>query len=613
MRRAVLVRRPANGRLRGGDDLKQDPAKDEGAAVGHATSGATSKSRYRDALRHRDLRILLTSLFVDQIGSWSYLVVLSVYVFDRTHSPQWLAALAICRWGPGLLLASYGGVIADRYQRTTVMFVSTLASTILMIGMAVVVAAKVPVGFVLAVAALAAVALIPYRPAVGALTPDIVAEKDLAAANSLISGVENLVVVIGPAIGGLLLLAGQPVIGVVINAVTFVAAAVLTKRLRVRSAGGGGAEGNLVQQWAAGFRALAAQRFALALIMFAALDSAVYGACTVLFAPLSVRLGTGTSGYSYLLAGVATGGVLGLGLANRLISASRLAPVVMGSFCLMAVPFLVTIPVRSPVLAFLLQVVSGTGMVVVDVLVVTILQRDVPGSVLSRVLGICDTIVLAGILLASLIIGVVLAHTSITVALVAIGAGIPILGLAGLPTLLRADRMSAAVSGRLRQRVRLLSELDLLADANRSVLERLAAAAQEVDLPPGEVLIREGDQPDYLWILASGELLVRTGDGLAARELPPVTAPGYVGELGLLHSIPRTATVRTSQECSLLRIDGQEFLSALEDSRPSPALLSLAGTRLNRGQSQTARNHPEHRLSHAQTTMCQEDDSGDVR
>jgi hypothetical protein len=34
-------------------------------------------------------------------------------------------------------------------------------------------------------------------------------------------------------------------------------------------------------------------------------------------------------------------------------------------------------------------------------------------------------------------------------------------------------------------------------------------------------------------------------DGPEPRELPPVAAPGYVGELGLLHGIPRTATVRT--------------------------------------------------------------------
>jgi hypothetical protein len=37
--------------------LKQDPAKDEGAAAAHATSEAANKSRYRDALRHRDRRM----------------------------------------------------------------------------------------------------------------------------------------------------------------------------------------------------------------------------------------------------------------------------------------------------------------------------------------------------------------------------------------------------------------------------------------------------------------------------------------------------------------------------------------------------------------------------
>ena len=89
---------------------------------------AAARSRYRDALRHRDLRLLIGAFLVDQIGSWSYVVVISVYVFDRTHSTQWLAATGVCRWAPGLLLTSYGGVIADRYQRTTVMTVSALAS-----------------------------------------------------------------------------------------------------------------------------------------------------------------------------------------------------------------------------------------------------------------------------------------------------------------------------------------------------------------------------------------------------------------------------------------------------------------------------------------------------
>jgi CRP-like cAMP-binding protein/predicted MFS family arabinose efflux permease len=554
---------------------------DQAAAVGEG--GKAPRSRYRSALRHRDLRLLIASFLVDQIGSWSYFVVISVYVFDRTHSTQWLAALGICRWGPGLLLASYGGVIADRYDRVKVLIVSSLASAVLMTGMAVVVAVDAPVGLILAISALSSAVLAPYQPAAGALTPEVVGERDLAAANSLFAGLENLVVVVGPGIGGLLLLTGRPVIGVAINAASFAVAAGLSARLRVRSRGGAGEEGNAAQQWAAGFKALGAQPVAVAIILFAALDSAVYGASTVLYVPLSIRLGTGTSGYSYLLAGAALGGVLGAALANRLSGASRLAPVIMGSICLQALPFLATIPVHSPALACGLQAVSGVGMIIVDVLAITSLQRDLSSDVLSRVLGIFDTLVLAGILLASLGTGILLAHADVNVALVAVGVGIPALGLIGLPTLLRADRASAAAARRLRPRVELLSGLDLLADADRNTLERLAAAAEQVVLPAGSVVIRQGDEADALWILARGELSVSvSGDGAKPRELPPVTAPGYVGELGLLHGIPRTATVRTRQESTLLRIDGQEFLSAMQTSRPSASLLSVAGTRMAR-------------------------------
>jgi len=540
------------------------------------------RGRYRDALRHRDLRLLITSFLIDQIGSWSYLVVIGVYVFDRTHSTQWLAALAVCRWGPGLLLASYGGVLADRYERVTVLIVSSVVSAVLMTGMAVVVATHAPLGLVLVLSALASAAVTPYQPASGALLPEVVGARDLAAANSIFSALENLVVVIGPAIGGLLLLTGRPAIGVAINAASFAAAAAVTTRLRVRSRGGA-AEGSTGQQLAAGFKALAAQPVALAIILFAALDSAVYGASTVLYVPLSIRLGTGTDGYGYLLAASALGGVLGAGLANRLSGTGRLAPVIMGSICLQALPFLVTIPVRSPALAAVLQAVSGVGMIIVDVLALTSLQRDLPGTVLSRVLGIFDTLVLGGILLASLATGILLAHTSVVVALVVVGAGIPAVALLGLPTLLRADRTSAQVAARLRPRVSLLSGLDLLADADRATLERLAAAAEEVVVPGGGVLIRQGDPADALWILVRGQLSVCvTGAGAEPRELAPVTAPGYVGELGLLKGIPRTATVRASQDSTLLRIGGADFLAAMEAGRPSPTLLAVAGARLAR-------------------------------
>jgi predicted MFS family arabinose efflux permease len=545
--------------------------------------GGAARSRYRDALRHRDLRLLIAAFLVDQIGSWSYFVVIAVYVFDRTHSTQWLAALGICRWGPSLLLASYGGVIADRYERITVLITSALASAALMTGMAAVVAVGAPAGFVLAITVLAGTVLAPYRSAAAGLTPDVVGEKDLAAANSLFSALENLVVVIGPAIGGLLLLTGRPAISVAINAASFVMAAAILSRLRTRSRGAGGTEGSFARQWVSGLRALAVQPIAVAIILFCALDSAIYGASTVLYAPLSIRLGTGPNGYSYLLAGAALGGVLGAGLANRISRVSRLAPVIMGGICLQALPFAATAPVRSPALAAVLQVASGAGMVIIDVLAITSMQRDLPKDVLSRVFGVFESLVMSGILLANLATGILLAHAHVVVALLAVGLGFPVIALAGLPTLLRADRTSATVAKRLRPRVELLSALDLLADAPRTSLERLAAAAEEVVVPDGTVLIREGDPADALWVLGRGKLSVHAlGDGRTPRDLGVVTAPGYVGELGLLHGITRTATVQAAEQSTLLRIGGQEFLAALQAGRPSASLVSVAGARMAR-------------------------------
>jgi len=545
------------------------------------TAPGAARGRYRDALRQRDLRLLLAVFLIDQVGSWSYIVVISVYLFERTHSTQWLALLGVCRWGPSLLLASYGGVLADRYPRVAVMTASALASGVLMAGMAVAVGTRAPAGFVLALCALSSVAGTPYQPAANALKPDLVGEKDLAAANSLFSALENLVVVAGPAIGGVLLLTGRPVIAVAINAASFLLAAAMLTRLRVRSRGSGEDEGSTLRELTAGFRALGAQPVALAVILFCALDSAVYGASTVLYVPMSVQLGTGTSGYSYLLAASALGGLLGAGLANRLSGASRLAPVIMGSICVQALPFAATIPLHTPWLAAVLQVISGAGMIVVDVLALTTLQRDLAGHLLGRVMGAFETVILSGILLASLVAGVLLAHARLDLVLILVGAGIPVIALTGLPALLRADRISAATAERLRPLVDLLSRLDLLAGSDRGTLERLAAAAAQVRLAAGSTVIRQGDEADALWVLASGELAVSVA-GPPPRALAPVTAPGYVGELGLLHGIARTATVLASQDSILLRISGADFLAALQVTQPSPALLALAGVRLSR-------------------------------
>lgn len=547
-------------------------------------SGATGgRGRYRDALRQRDFRLMVVAYVVDALGGWAYSVVLAVYVWDRTHSTQWLATMASAGWLTSLLVGGYAGVLADRYERTRVMITSALASAAVMCGIAVVVGTNAPLLLLLSLRVLSSACGTPYRPASGALTPEIVGEKDLAAANGLFSTLESLVVVLGPAAGGLLLLTGEPVIGVVVNGASFVIAAAIVSQLKVRATGDAAPGENAFKQWLVGIKALGHERVALVLVLFCGLDSAVYGASTVVYVPLSEHLGTHANGYSYLLAGAALGGVLAAGLANKLGSSSRLAPVILGSIVLQALPYAVTATVHAPVLAFILQVISGAGMIIVDVLAYTALQRDLPREVLGRVLGVFDAIVLGFIVAASFVAAALLTSHGLHTTLLTIGFAFPLLALIGLPALLKADRESAAAVARLAPRVRLLGALDLFTGASNSVLERLATAAVEQETRAGTVIIREGDEADALWILVTGTLAIEAiGPDGATVELPDVNAPSYVGELGLLHGRPRSATVTTKQDATLLRIDGQEFLNALEAAPPSVSLKTLAGVRLAR-------------------------------
>ena len=469
---------------------------------------SAERGRFRDALRSRDLRRLVAAFMADGLGTWAYVTVLIVYVFERTGSTTWIAVVTASRWLPGLLLASYGGVLADRYERTRLMIVSALLSYVAMAGLALVVATDGPLPLLLALSAVSAAVASPYRPAAGALTPEVVPESDLAAANGLFSALESLTVVLGPALGGLLLLTDEPAAAFQLNALSFLVAALFVFRLDVRSRGDAEQGESVVTAFVNGLSALRAERVATVLVLFCALDSAIYGASTVLYVPISQQLGTGNNGFGYLLAGSALGGVIAAGLANRLSASSRLAPIILGGIILEAVPFALTVWVHAPPIGFVLQVIAGVGMILVDVLAMTALQRDMPRGVLGRVLSLLDVAIISAILMASFSFAFVFAALDLHGTLLVVGIGFPLVAVLGVRPLLRADRQSAEALRELAPRIALLQVLDLFSAAARPVIERLARAIDEVEVPAGTVLIREGDPPDALWIIVDGEVEV---------------------------------------------------------------------------------------------------------
>ena len=535
----------------------------------------------------------MSAFAISCAGSWAYNVALAVFVFEQTQSLGWVGAATVGRFVPALVLGAYGGVLAERFERVRLMATVDVVSAVWMLLLALVALLDGPVLLAILLAALTSVSGTVYEPAVAAITPQTVPESDLAAANTLRNMVDNIAIIAGPALGALLLLAGPAPLVFAANGVSFLLSAVVVQRMSVRSQAVDVTEGGTVgplQQMMVGVRAIASSATAALLVIYSVVASFVDGVDTVQFMILSEeRLGTGPSGYGYLLAGLGVGGVLAAGLVNRLAARPRLGGVIllgMGVYCLPTLLFLV---VTSPAAAFGIQGLRGAGTLVVDVLAVTALQRSLPPDVLGRVFGAFFTAVLAAISLGALVTPAVIDGVGLDASLWLAGGLLPALCLLGIPWLRRMDNENVASVAALEPRIEALGRLGIFAEASRPVLERLARTAVESQVPAGTTLIREGEEADAFYVLLHGEMGVRSrGEGTEEMALPTMVDGAWFGEIGLLQRIPRTATVSAARDSRVLQISGEDFLESLSDAPASTALLEGARSRL-------ARTHPGRR------------------
>ena len=551
------------------------------------------RPRLTAPLRHRDFRLLITSFFISFAGSWAYNVALAVYVYDQTGSAAWVGAATVGRFVPSLLLGAYGGVLAERFERVRLMVSLDWISTGLMLALALLAAADGPALPAIVLAGLTSVNGTVYEPAAAAITPETVPETDLAAANALRNMVDNIAIITGPVLGALLLLVGPPSVVFVANAATFAVSALVVRRMTVRSVPvdvtEAGTAGPL-KQMLVGVRAIAGSTTAATLVVYSVIASFVYGVDTVQFVVLSEeRLGTGADGYGYLLAGLGIGGIAAAGLVNRMAAWPRLGSVILLGMAMYCLPTLLFLVVDNPVVATAIQVVRGAGTLVVDVLAITALQRSLPKEVLARVFGAFFSGVLAAISLGALVTPWVISRFGLDASLWLAGAALPALCLLGLPYLRRMDTTNVARLAAIEPRVHVLERLGILTEASRPMLERMAADAEDLEVPAGTVVIQEGDEADAFYVLLDGEVGVRSrGEHAVERELPPMRSGAWFGEIGLLERIPRTATVTSTVPCRLLRIPGDAFVDALTNAPASTSLLEGARSRL-------ARTHPGHR------------------
>jgi PAS domain S-box-containing protein len=106
--------------------------------------------------------------------------------------------------------------------------------------------------------------------------------------------------------------------------------------------------------------------------------------------------------------------------------------------------------------------------------------------------------------------------------------------------------------------VKILEQLrgvDFLGFFSDETLEKLARSCKVISLSPFEVLFEEGDVSNSMYIILSGELLVYKKNKVIARRKPSE----YIGEMGLIESEPRSASIRAETQTQLLEITAERF------------------------------------------------------
>jgi signal transduction histidine kinase len=115
-----------------------------------------------------------------------------------------------------------------------------------------------------------------------------------------------------------------------------------------------------------------------------------------------------------------------------------------------------------------------------------------------------------------------------------------------------------------------LRHIPLFADLSEEDLQQLYGMAETVSIPAGQLVLREGDPGDSLFVVLDGELEVTKRQG-SQEVLLALYRPGqFFGEMALLEKAPRSASVRTLRESRLLEISQAAFKTLLSCSASAP-------------------------------------------
>ena len=181
---------------------------------------------------NRSFRQVWLGQVVSQMGDWFDTIALYTIILNLTGSGRAVGLLLVARFLPSFLVGSLSGVVADRFNRRSIMIISDLLRAVVVLGFLFVRRAdQLWLIYFLTVLQLALSTF--FEPAKTAIIPSIVSDRELVAANAISSVTWSAMLTIGAAIGGVVTGWFGTDVAFILDALTYLLSAALITSVRI--------------------------------------------------------------------------------------------------------------------------------------------------------------------------------------------------------------------------------------------------------------------------------------------------------------------------------------------------------------------------------------------
>jgi MFS family permease len=522
--------------------------------------GGTYRAAIASVTHNRNLRIAQLSSLSAWTGEFLFLTAMTVYAYEENGAAG-VGLIGFLRVLPTTFALPLLGALADHMSRRLLLVITSLLRALTAAGAAAAAAGGLPL-VTYTLVTLSTICHSAYRPVLAAVLPTLcTTPAELASANAVRSILDGLASLVGPLAAAGIIAAASPAASFVAVAALSAAAAALIGTLRYESVSHESERGRrphiqILGGLVEGLRELRAGNRAVVVIVLGALQCLVRGALLVLAVVIAVRLtGMGQAGVGVLWAAFGIGGLVAAMGTVGAAGSNRLGTLFGLGIGAWGLPIVLAGVVLHSWVAVAAFAVMGAANALVDVAGFTLLQRLAPDPMLARILTVTEAVFALAVAVGSLVTAPLLSALGDKGTIIATGCVLPV----AVALYVKQLRAIDAEIGVRADRIALLRRVGAFQLLPVPAIEGLAQHLEHVRVAAGCDVFREGDPGDGFYIIESGEMSIIKG----GREVSRLSSGGSFGEIALLRSIPRTATVLATEDAELAVVSGPRFIAAV--------------------------------------------------